>query len=116
MVQKLIVGAIAATAGLWVATQFVPDVSFSGSLQELAIAGILLGIGNTIIKPILNIITLPLRILTLGLSSFIISMGLVWATDVFFPELVIIGIVPLFWTTLVVWGVNMLLYPLKSNS
>ena len=112
MIQKLLFAIIAAIIGLWVATEFIPNVAFTGSLQTLALAGALLGIANTVAKPVLNVITLPLRILTLGLSSFLISMLMVWIVDILFPELIILGFIPLFWTTLVVWGANMLLYPL----
>ena len=106
---KLIIQIIAGVASLWLAAKFVPKVDFVGDLQYLFLAGGFLGIINFFIKPILKIITLPLKILTFGLFSLVINMAMVWIVDIFFPELIIQGIIPLFWTTLVVWGVSILL-------
>lgn len=100
---------VSGVLGLWIAVNFVPGVDFSGSLKALAIAGCLLGLINFFIKPVLKTITLPLRMLTLGLFGLIINMAMVWAIDIFYTELVILGIVPLFWTTLVVWGLSVVL-------
>ena len=114
---KLIFQAIAATAGLWLAVRFVPGVEFVGEIKYLILAGVVLGIINFFIKPILNLVTLPLRIITFGLFSLIINMALIWIIDVVFPELIIQGIIPLFWTTLIVWVVSTFLgfYPKRRR-
>jgi len=54
-------------------------------------------------------ITFPFRILTFGLFSLVINMVMVWTVDILFPELVIQGIVPLFWLSIIIWGVSLLL-------
>ena len=100
---------IAGIASLWLATKFVSGVEFIGEIQYLLIAGCALGLINFFIKPLLKIITLPLRILTFGLFSLVINMAVVWIIDIFFPELIIQGIIPLFWTTLIIWGVSLFL-------
>jgi putative membrane protein len=106
---KLIIQILAGIASLWLAAKFVPKVEFVGDIQYLFFAGGLLGVINFFIKPILKVITLPLRILTFGFFSLFINMAMVWIVDVFFPELIIQGVIPLFWTTLIVWGVSILL-------
>jgi len=115
---KLIFQAIAATAALWLAVRFVPGVEFVGEIKYLVLAGVALGIINFFIKPILNLITLPLRVITFGLFSLIINMALVWIVDIVFPELIIQGIIPLFWTTLILWGVSIVLgfYPKRRRA
>ena len=107
--RKLLTKIVSGILGLWIAVSFVPGVDFTGSLKSLAIAGVLLGLINFFIKPILKIVTLPLRMLTLGLFGLVINMAMIWAIDIFYPELVILGIMPLFWTTLVVWGLSVIL-------
>ncbi len=107
--QNFLAKIVSGILGLWLAVNFVPGVSFTGSLKSLAIAGVLLGLVNFFIKPILKVVTLPLRMLTLGLFGIVINMAMVWAIDIFYPELVIVGLLPLFWTTLVVWGVSTVL-------
>lgn len=95
--------------GLWIAIEFINGVSFYGTWQDLLIIGLVMGVLNVFIKPILKLVTLPLRMLTLGLFSLVINVGIVWAVDIFFPELIITGIVPLLWTTLIVWAIGFLL-------
>lgn len=103
----LIFQIIAGILSLWLAVKYVPGVELmEGEMKYLIMAGCVLGLINFFIKPILKIITLPFRILTLGLLGLAINMLLVWAIDILFPELIIEGIVPLFWTTLIAWIVS----------
>ena len=106
--MKLIFQIIAGILSFWLAVKFVPGVEFVGEIKYLLLAGAFLGLINFFIKPILKIITLPLKVLTFGLFGFIINMVIVWAVDIFFPELIIAGLIPLFWTTVIVWGVSYL--------
>jgi putative membrane protein len=100
---------IAGILGIFLAERFVPGVSFTGDWKALIIAGGILGLLNLFIKPILKIITIPLRILTFGLFGLVINMLIVWVTDIIFPELVIRGILPLFLTSVITWGISLIL-------
>lgn len=100
---------VAGILGIFLAQKYVLGVEFTGDWKTLVLAGAILGLINFFIKPILNTITLPLRILTLGLFSLLINMGMVWLVDIIFPELIISGIIPLFWTSLIVWGISFIL-------
>lgn len=129
---KILFQIIASILGLYLAQRFVPGVSLGvipgGSVyfnftldqfwQVLLLTGGALGLMNTVIKPILKTVTLPIRIITFGLFSFIINILMVWLTDVIFPELVIQGLVPLFWTTVIVWILGWFLArtPLQKNN
>jgi putative membrane protein len=107
--ENLLFHIIANTLGIWLASRFITGVEFNGSFQYLLLAGVILGLISFFIKPVLKLITLPLRILTLGLFGIVLNMLLIWLLDVFFVELVITGIVPLFWMTLLIWGSNTIL-------
>lgn len=109
MVQNLVLQIIAGIAGIWLASEFVSGVDFAGGIKTLALAGLALGVINTFIKPVLKIITGPVIILTLGLFSFVINMLIVWAVDILFPEVIIVGIIPLFWTALIIWILSLFL-------
>ena len=100
---------VSGVLGLWIAVNFITGVGFTGSLKSLAIAGVLLGLVNFFVKPVLKIVTLPIRMLTLGLFELIINMAMVWVIDIVYAELVIVGFMPLLWTTLVVWGLSIIL-------
>ena len=48
------------------------------STKDAFIAGLVLGIVNSVVRPVLVILTLPVTILTLGLFYFIISAFCLW--------------------------------------
>jgi putative membrane protein len=104
--RKLIFHFLGGIAGFWLAVRFVPGVDFNGEIKYLIIAGVFLGLINFFIKPIIKIAFLPLRILTFGFFGLIINILIIWLIDLAFPEITITGIIPLFWTTLVVWLVS----------
>jgi putative membrane protein len=64
---------------LWVVTLIVPGLSFVGgdtTLQRVGIifvVGVIFGLVNAIIKPIVQILSIPLYILTLGLIHVVIN-------------------------------------------
>ncbi|HYU90063.1 MAG TPA: phage holin family protein [Gemmatimonadales bacterium] len=58
--------------GLWVAETIVPGVQIDG-WGNLAVAALLLGIVNAVIRPIILILTLPLTVLTLGLFILVVN-------------------------------------------
>jgi len=95
--------------GIFLAQKYVPGVEFVGNWQTLVLAGTILGLINFFIKPIVKIITFPIRVLTFGLFGLVINMLMVWLVDIIFPELIIQGIVPLFWASLIVWVISFIL-------
>lgn len=105
--SKLFFHIISGVLGIFLAARFVPGVKFKGSSKMLLIIGATLGLINFFLKPILKAISLPIRILTLGLFTLLINMALIWAIEIFFPEnLEIAGLWPLFLTTLIVSVLN----------
>jgi len=62
--------------GLWLATAWVNGV-YIDTASTLILAGLLLGIVNSIVRPIAILLTLPMTILTLGLFLLVINAGMV---------------------------------------
>lgn len=107
MMGKLLFHIISGIAGLFLAYRFVPGVYFFGTWQTLFITGAILGFLNFLLKPILKAVTLPFRIITLGILTLVINMGMIWLIEIFFPQnWEIRGLIPLFLTTLIVWLLN----------
>jgi putative membrane protein len=77
-----------------------------GRWGSLLVGAFVLMIGNAIIKPILAILTLPLVIITFGLSYFAINVAMLALAEWIAGDFSIDG----FWTyigaTIVVWIVN----------
>ena len=79
------------------------------------IVALVLGLINTLIRPILILLTLPVTILTLGLFIFVINGLLFWAVGSFMPGFHVDG----FWSgvfgaivySLISWALSSLLMP-----
>jgi len=106
---KLIFQVIASIASLWLADKFVPGVEIAGGMNSLLLVGTILGLINFFIKPILRMLTFPLRILTLGLIGIVINMAIIWLADIIFVELIITGLPALFWTSVIFAILNFVL-------
>ncbi len=103
MVKRLIGQLIAGTLALYLAQLLIGSVTFEGPFVLLVLAGSILGFINYFLAPLLGLITLPLRLLTFGVFGFILKVLFVWGVDILFPELTIPGILPLIYTTVIVW-------------
>ena len=72
---------------LWVVTLVVPGISFVGGDSTIARAGIVFvvavvfGLVNAFVKPIVQILSIPLYILTLGLIHIVINALMLWITS-----------------------------------
>ena len=96
--------------GLNTLALIVVDWMFSGvSIDRwgsLLLGAAILTIGNTVVKPILAILTLPLIVITFGLFYFAINVLMLALAEWITPHFSIDG----FWTyvgaTIVVWLVN----------
>lgn len=107
--RRLLIQIIIGVAGIWLADRFIDGVIFTGTWPELLLVGTVLGLINSFLKPLINLVTLPVRLLTLGLFSFVINILIIELTDVLFAELDIIGLAPLFWATILVWALNFII-------
>ena len=92
MIGFLLRTAVAAL-GLWVASQALPGLSFD-STQKLAIAALVLGVVNAIVRPIAFVLTLPFTLITLGLFLFVLNAAMIGLVARLIPGFRIDG----FWT------------------
>lgn len=88
------------------------------SFMTALIVAVVLGLINTLIRPILVILTLPVTLLTLGLFIFVINGLLFWAVGSFLPGFHVDG----FWSgvfgaivySIISWVLASLLMPKKG--
>ena len=91
-------------------------VTFHGSAWSVIIAAAAFGVLNTILKPILKLITLPFAILTLGLVWFFVSMFTLWLTVILVPKFDINGFWNYVWATIIIWALNIIVDAVFSRS
>ncbi|HYU64736.1 MAG TPA: phage holin family protein [Candidatus Paceibacterota bacterium] len=97
------------SVALYGAALVVPGFVINGGIREYIIAGVVLGLLNLIVKPILKAISFPIIILTLGLFSLVINGAMVWTVDYLFDFITIHSLWALAWGTILITVINVLL-------
>ena len=78
--MRVILRLLITAAALWVAVKFVPGISFTGNPVLLLVVALVFGVVNTIVKPIVTLLSLPAVILTLGIFLLVINAFMLWFT------------------------------------
>ena len=79
VLQALFVGFL-----LYIVARLVPGMEIDGCLNAI-LAGLVLGIINALLKPLLVMLTLPITVLTLGLFLLVVNAFLLWLASAFVP-------------------------------
>lgn len=77
-------------AAIYAAAALVPGIALSG-LGAALIAGLVLGLINAVVRPILVLLTLPVTLLTLGLFLLVLNGLCLWLTSRLVPGFVVQG-------------------------
>lgn len=67
-------------AALWIAAYLLPGLDFTGSITDLLLVAAVFGIVNSLLRPILTVLTCPLIVLTLGLFTLVINALMLMVT------------------------------------
>jgi putative membrane protein len=79
------------------------------SVGDLIDSALVFGVLNTFLKPLVKLVTLPLAVITLRLAWFFVAMLMLKLTALFVGGFDIHGLRALFWATLLIWIVNLVL-------
>jgi putative membrane protein len=60
-------------AALWLAAWLLPGLDFQGTVLQLLLVAAVFGIVNSLLRPILTVLTCPLIVVTLGLFTLVIN-------------------------------------------
>jgi putative membrane protein len=104
---RFIVQALAAAFGFWLSARVVPGVHAHG-LGSLIAAGVILGLINALVRPILILLTFPITLLTLGLFLFVINGISVWLTAALLKGVQVDGLAPAILASIVITLVSWL--------
>lgn len=77
--MKTLIRWVLLAAALLLVAHLYPGVQVKGFTTAL-IAALVLGLFNTVLRPVLVLLTLPVTLVTLGLFLFVINALLFWAT------------------------------------
>src|SRR3954449_1190009 len=107
MIRWLLVSWLANAIFPGLAGWILSGVSFHGSGWTLIWAAAVFGVLNTILKPLLRLLTLPFAVITLGLAWFFVSMFMLWLTSLLVSGFDVDGFWTYVWATIVIWLLNL---------
>ena len=71
--MKLILRIIINAVAIWLTSLLLSNFNFAGNVVNLLVVGVIFGLVNALIRPIVKLLTLPLTIVTLGLFTLVIN-------------------------------------------
>src|SRR6266481_2756455 len=96
----VILGLLSNILALYLAHLWVAGFDVTGGFKGYIIAGIVLGVLNIIVRPILKIVSFPLIVISLGLFLIVINALILWFTAKLTGYITIDGYIALLWATI----------------
>ncbi len=81
------------TFSVMVAAWIIPGINYGDNFFTLIFAALVLGVLNTLLKPVLVVLALPLMLLTVGLFYFFINAFLLLVVTLFVPGFEVEGFI-----------------------
>ena len=79
--MKILIRLLINALALWVTAAILPGLTLKDGFLNLLIVALIFGAVNAFIKPIAKLLTLPLRVATLGLFTIVVNAFMVLLTD-----------------------------------
>ena len=79
---------------VYLTVNIVPGISVTGGWMTMLLLALVWSVIMTVIKPVLQLLALPITILTLGLFYFIVNALLFWAMALIVPGFAVAGFLP----------------------
>jgi putative membrane protein len=96
--------------GIWLIAYLLPGIHYQGGFLYLLLTGLVIGLLNLLVKPIVTLLSLPFIILTLGLFYLAINGFLLWLAAALLSGLTVDGC-----GTAILGGLVMAIYNLLAR-
>lgn len=108
-VMRIMINALAIAAAI----KLVDGISFSGEWWKIILIGLVFGVVNSLIKPVVTLFSLPLIVLTLGIFTLVVNalmlMLTAYLSGPFGLGMQIAGFWPALWGSIIVSIVSIVL-------
>ncbi len=92
--MSFLIRVIAVAVGVYLTVNIVPGIVLSGGWMTTLLVALVWSVISTVVRPVLQLLTLPITIITLGLFSFILNAVLFWAVAYIVPGFHVTGFIP----------------------
>ncbi len=87
-IARFVIRWFVCSLGLWIAAGiFGERITYDSRIVVIVVAGLILAVVNTVIKPIVVILSLPAILFSLGLFMIVINGLMVWLASKLYPHL-----------------------------
>jgi putative membrane protein len=90
---------------LWVASELLDGINYDDWVT-LVIAGIVFGVVNFLVKPVVTLLALPVIILTLGVAYFFVNLLMLYLTHWIVGDFEVETFGAAVLGTIIIWAVN----------
>lgn len=109
MLRRLALSTACNVGAIFVASIFIDGIDYGSKFWVLIVAGLVFGIVNLVIKPIVKLLALPLVAVTLGLALFGVNLLMLYITSWIVGPFELGSFLDAIWATLIIWAVNVVL-------
>jgi len=85
---------LAVAAAVYLTVNLVPGILVSGGWMTVLLVALVWSVIITAVRPVLQILALPITIVTLGLFSFVLNALLFWGMEFIVPGFDVVGFWP----------------------
>ena len=104
--RGFLIGTVATAIAFAIVTWLLPNIDYTGDVPQLILLALVAGVVNGLIKPIVRLLSLPVRVL--GLFSLVINAGMLllvaWISGQLSIPFSIAGFPPKFSLDALVWA------------
>jgi len=97
-------------AALFVASIFISGIDYGSDFGTLILAGIVFGLVNFFVKPLVKLLALPLAVITLGIAFFFVNIIMLYITSWIVSGFNIDKFSDAIWATIIIWLVNVVFH------
>jgi len=76
-------------AALWLVTELFEGIAFTGGYQTLLLATLALTLVNLLVKPLINLLLLPINLITLGAFRWVVNVVTLYLVTLLVPQFTI---------------------------
>ena len=81
MIRFLLIFLALNTASVYFVSRLLDNFEITGGVMGYVLVGVIIGLLNLFVKPILNVLSLPFIFLTIGLFIIIINAAILWLAE-----------------------------------
>lgn len=110
LISRLLISFISNLIALLAAVYFVKGFEIAPEIESFLLVTAVFTLINVFIRPIIKMILSPIVLLTFGLGIILVNALTIYLLDIFLTEVSIEGLISLFYATLIISAVNIVIH------